>query len=236
MNAWAAKRFWTDTRAEADADGYIIRLDDRLLRTPAKAPLVVPTMALAQAIADEWAAQQGEIKPAQMPFTRSANAAIDKVMRQQAEVADMLADYGDSDLLCYRADAPAELAARQAARWDPLLDWAADHLSARLVPVAGVMHRPQDGAALARLRAQVHALDPFALTAFHDLVSLSGSLVIGFSAIHAQNSPTALWDLSRLDEDWQKEQWGSDDEAEELAHQKQAAFLHADAFYHMSRG
>lgn len=230
MTEWAPKRFWKTTETTRTDDGYGILLDGRPVRTPAKAVLYVPTEALAAQIAIEFDAQQDKINPATMPFTRTANSAIDKVAVQHAEVADMLADYGDSDLLCYRADAPDELVARQSEQWDPLLIWAADTLDAPLKPRVGVIHAPQDADALARLRTRVHAMSSFELAAFHDLVSLSGSLIIGFAARMQAMPAETLWDISRLDEIWQEEQWGADEEAQEMAAFKKAAFLHADHF------
>lgn len=232
MSDFKPKKFWTEVAVGAVDGGYEVTLDGRRVRTPAKAHLVVPTAALAQAIAAEWDAQGDQIDPETMPYTRSANAAIDKVTHQFAEVADMLAEYGDSDLLCYRADHPAELAARQAAIWDPLLDWAAGTLGAQLAPREGVMHAPQEAGALARLREQTHAFTPFELTAFHDLVAISGSLVIGFAAAHRFQSVDSLWNASRLDESWQIEQWGEDEEAAASEMVKKQSFSHAFAFFH----
>jgi len=231
MSEWKAKRFWAQAQVIPEGDGFAVHLDTRPVRTPAKAPLIVPTQAMAQEIAAEWDAQEGEITPHTMPFTRSANAAIDKVTAQHPQVADMIAAYGDADLLCYRADAPAELVARQAQGWDPLLDWAEAALGARLGVAQGVMHVPQPSDALTRLRGHVHVLDAFRLTAFHDLVSLSGSLILGFAAARDHLTPDDAWDLSRIDETWQVEQWGDDEEAAEHAAIKQASFFHAKRFF-----
>src|SRR6056297_1727635 len=206
MSEWAARRFWTAAEAVAVEGGFGVRLDGRAVHTPAKAELVVPTQALAREIAAEWDAQEGEIRPATMPHTRATNAAIDRVRPERAAVAAMLAEYGGSDLLCYRADSPAELAARQAAAWDPLLDWAESVLSVRLCTTCGVMHVEQDADALERLHAEVRLLDIWALTAFHDLVSLSGSLIIGLAALRDHAPAETLWQVSRIDESWQSEQ------------------------------
>ncbi|SHG84807.1 ATP12 family chaperone protein [Marivita hallyeonensis] len=230
MSEWAPKRFWKTTETTQVEGGFGILLDGRPVRTPAKAALYVPSAALASKIAIEFDAQEDRIDPTTMPFTRTANAAVDKVMLQHAEVADMLADYGDSDLLCYRADAPEELVERQNAQWDPLLDWAADALDARLETRTGVIHAAQDQAILSRLRERVHALSAFELAAFHDLVSISGSLVIGFAAKMQHRNPEELWTISRLDEIWQEDQWGEDEEAAEMALVKKDAFLHAADF------
>ncbi len=235
MSASRQKRFWTTTAVAEDAEGFGIELDQRRIKTPAKAVLLLPTRAMADAVAAEWDAQQDEIDPLSMPVTRSANAAIDKVRRQHAEVADMLAAYGDTDLLCYRAEAPAELVARQSEQWDPVLDWAHDALGARLIPRSGVIHQPQAADALARLRDRVHQMTDFELAAFHDLVSLSGSLVLGFAAAERWRGAEELWQLSRLDETWQEEQWGVDDEARHQAERRRQAFLHATRFMDLCR-
>ncbi len=235
MSEWAPKRFWTSADVAEHETGFGVVLDGRPVRTPAKSPLIVPTAPLARAIAAEWEAQADRIDPTTMPFTRGANAAIDKVAVQHGEVADMLADYGDSDLLCYRADSPAELVARQSAAWDPMLDWAATQFGARLSVHAGVMHVPQAPDALKRLRAEVHAFDAFELAAFHDLVSLSGSLILGLAAARQQALAATIWDLSRIDEEWQRELWGADEEAQEVADRKKAAFLQAQTFLLLAR-
>lgn len=130
----------------------------RAIRTPAKAHLIAPNEALAEAIADEWRAQTDHIDPNTMPFTRMANAAIDKLGVQKKAVCDMLAAYGETDLLCYRADSPQELADRQSAAWDPVLDWCAEKMGARLEAQSGLMPFDQSPAALARLAAHVHAV------------------------------------------------------------------------------
>lgn len=236
MTEWAPKRFWTSAEARATDQGFGVALDGRPVRTPAKTVLSVPSEALAARIAQEFDAQTDRIDPRTMPFTRTANAAIDKVMIQHAEVADMLADYGDSDLLCYRADAPDELVGRQKAIWDPLLDWAETELGVRLETRVGIMHAAQDPAAVAHLRRQVHEMTAFELAAFHDLVAISGSLIIGFAAKAGAKPIEELWTASRVDELWQQEQWGEDEEAMEMAEYKKAAFLHASEFMRLLNG
>lgn len=234
MAEWAPKRFWQNTDVSAVEGGWTVTLDGRGVKTPAKTPLAVPTEALARAIAAEWQAQEDKVNPATMPFTRMANSALDKVATQHAEVAEMLSAYGDSDLLCYRADGPEGLVDRQNAAWDPLLDWADTALGARLEPRVGVIHAPQDAKVLGDLSQKVAALDPFALAAFHDLVSLSGSLVIAFAVAKDHLSAEDAWLCSRVDEAWQEEQWGEDEEASALAAYKKGEFLHAARFYSLS--
>lgn len=235
MTGWAAKRFWTAATAEPADAGWTVRLDGRPVRTPGKAPLVLPTRALAEAIAAEWDAQRETIDPRAMPLTRAANSALDKVAPQRAEVVALLAAYGATDLLCYRAEGPAELVRRQAAAWDPLLAWAAGTLGARLCTVAGVMPVDQPADSLARLAAELDALDPFALTAAHDLVALPGSLVIGLAALHGAVDLDTLWAAASVDERWQEELWGRDDEAAATAEGRRAAFREAARFLALVR-
>jgi len=236
MSEWKAKRFWKEAQVVEVEGGYTVELDGRPVRTPLKSAMTLPSRAMAEAVAAEWDAQEGEIRPLTMPVTRAANAAIDKVTVQREEVAEMLAAYGDSDLLCYRADGPQELVARQAEAWDPLLDWADATFGARLIPVEGVMHAPQNPKALERLAEPVRAMEPFRLTAFHDLVGISGSLVLGLAAIHEVREIGELWRLSRIDETWQEEQWGIDEEARAQAAVKESDFHAAKRFHDLAQG
>ncbi len=235
MNAWVAKRFWTDVQVEPTSDGFTVQLDGRSVKTPAKALLVVPTAQMAEAIAEEWRAVVEKIDPEVMPFTRSANAAIDKVSIQFTEVADMLAAYGGSDLLCYRATTPAALIERQAAAWDPFLDWAFETYGARLASTGGLMPVAQDEVALLALSKPLYEATAFELTALHDLISLSGSLVLALKVAQGGFPARTAWDISRLDETWQAEQWGVDEEAEQAAVVKRLAFEHAATFYEMAK-
>ena len=230
MSGWKAKRFWSSAAVEPDGAGWGIRLDGRPVKTPAKAPLIVPTEAMARAIAAEWDAQQGEVRPETMPLTRAANSAIDKVTPQFDAVAAMLADYGGTDLLCYRAEAPEPLIARQSAAWDPLLDWAAVELGAPLTVATGILPVAQPPDSLARLTHAVQAHDPFRLTALHDLVGISGSLVIGLAIARGRLDAAAGWEVSRIDETWQTEQWGDDEEAAAAAALKRQAMQDAARF------
>lgn len=233
---WTPRRFWTEARAEPEEGGrWVVRLDARLLRTPARAPLLLPSAALASAIAAEWAAQGERVEPRTMPLTRAANAAIDRVAPDPAPVIEEIAGWGAADLLCYRAAAPVELARRQAAAWDPFLDWAAG-FGARLSVTAGVVHTPQPEASLAALRARVAAQDAFGLVALSELVALSGSLVLGLAALEGRAAPEALWETARLDETWQAELWGRDPEAEAAAADRRRAFLDAARFFRLARG
>jgi len=235
MSGWAPKRFWKVARTEPAEGGFTVRLDGRAVKTPAKAALVVPTLALAEAIAAEWDAQEGTVRPETMPFTRAANSAIDKVVPQLDEVRGLIAAYGGSDLLCYRAEGAEALAARQAAGWDPVLGWAATQLGAPLMATAGVMHIAQPEQSLARLTGAVAAFSAFELAALHDLVALSGSLVLALAVTDRHLPADEAWRLSRIDEDWQAELWGIDEEAAESAALKKADFLRAARFFELCR-
>ena len=235
MSEWKAKRFWKAASVVEVEGSFAIELDGRGVKTPAKQAMHVPTHAMASAIAQEWDAQVEIINPNTMPVTKTANAAIDKVTVQHAEVAQLLVAYGDSDLLCYRADAPEELVARQNVHWNSILDWAEDALGARLEPRTGVIHAPQNPLAVEALSRRTHALDAFELAAFHDLVSLSGSLVLGFAATMDARPAEELWTISRLDELWQEEQWGEDEEATAMALIKRDAFLHAKRMFDLAQ-
>ncbi len=234
MTGWAAKRFWTAAAAEAVEGGWTVRLDGRAVRTPGKAAFVLPTQVMAQAAAVEWDAQDGTVRPDTMPVTRSANSAIDKVAPQFDAVVDMLAAYGGTDLLCYRAEGPAALVAQQAA-WDPLLAWAAGRFGARLVVTRGVVPVAQETAALAALRAPLAAMTPFQLTAVHDLIALTGSLVLGLAVAEGRLGVDEAWALSRIDEDFQIAAWGTDEEAAAHAAARHAALRHAGRFWGLCR-
>jgi chaperone required for assembly of F1-ATPase len=231
MSTWAPKRFWKQAEPVVSADGFTVSLDGRGLKTPAKTVFWVPTRALAEEVAKEWQAQGDKINPETMPFTRTANSALDKVTTQFAAVADMLAAYGGSDLLCYRASAPQELVARQQLGWDPLLDWAKAELDAELVVTQGVMPVSQAPASLQRLTHAVHALTPYQLAAFHDLVAISGSLILALAVVRGRITADEAFDLSRIDEAWQAELWGADDEATESEAIKRHSLGHAARFF-----
>lgn len=235
MTEWKARRFWKASQVRPLGDGFEIALDDRPLRTPGKLPLLLPTERLARAVAAEWDTQADVIDPHTMPLTRAANSAVERVAPHFADVAGMLAEYGGTDLLSYRADDPAELARRQAEAWDPLVDWAATELRAPLRITHGVIPIPQDAQVLARLRGHLDELDVFGLTALHDLVTLPGSLVLGLAVIRGRIDAGTAFRLSRIDEEFQIERWGEDEEARDAAESRKAAMLVAERLWQLSR-
>lgn len=215
------KRFWKQVTVEPEGG---IALDGKPVRTPGRAPLVLPTTALAEAVAGEWRAVGETLDPRAMPLTGLANAAIDRVAPDPAAFAAGLARYGESDLLYYRADDPAPLVARQAAAWDPLLDWARQRYDVHFEPVAGVMHRAQPEATLARLGEAVAALDPFRLAGLSPAVTISGSLVAALALVEGAATPDAVWQAAHVDEDWQAELWGEDTLATQAREARRAEF------------
>lgn len=226
---WAPRRFWKSTTTEQAPEGWRVLLDGKPVLTPARAPLLLPSAEVAALVAKEWDAQGDRIDPSTMPATRMANSAIDKVTPQHEAVSDIVAAYGGSDLLCYRAEHPRELVQRQQA-WDGPLAWCEANLGARLRTVTGLMPVEQDPAALENLSARVRALSAFELAPFHDLVSLSGSLVLGFAVAEGALSADEAWRLSRIDEDFEAEQWGQDDEAVSFAAGRERDFRFALTF------
>ncbi len=207
------KRFWTAVHVEATQGGWAVQLDGRVPKTPAHAPLVLPTATAARLLADEWAGQGEFLDPATMPATRLASTAIDRVSQAREPVADEIAAWAGSDALCYLAEGPASLVARQQRDWAPWRAWAAVELGCHLEPTEGIVHRAQDPAAVARVRDLALRLDDFALTGLATAVPLLGSAVLGLALHRGALGPDAAFDLSRLDEAFQEERWGVDAEA-----------------------
>lgn len=209
----ALKRFYKTVSVVEAEDGFAIALDGRPVRTPAKSLLAVPTTGLAQAIAAEWEAQEDDVKPLAMLLTRLASTAIDKMTSERLRFVEDLAGYAESDLLCYRAEEPPELVARQEVHWQPLLDWAEERHAARLAVTQGVVPRPQPSAALSALRATIETHDAMSLSALHSATTAAGSLVIGLALLDGRLAADQAFELAELDESFQIEQWGEDPEA-----------------------
>ncbi|MFZ4109403.1 MAG: ATP12 family chaperone protein [Polymorphobacter sp.] len=207
------KRFYKQAAITGDGP-FGVALDNRPLRTPARAALAVPTLALAAAIAGEWNAQGDEIHPRTMPLTGLSNAAIDRVAPDPAAFADGLSVFAENELLAYRAENPAPLVAHQAAHWDPWLVWARQRYDIDFTLVAGIIHAPQPPATLARLAAAYRGFDAFHLAALNPIVTISGSAVIGLAVAHGAMDADDAWAIGHLDELWQAEQWGKDPLAE----------------------
>ena len=217
------KRFYKTAGTAPAGEGFHITLDGKPVRTPAKAHLVVPNEALAAAIAAEWRGQGEVIDPRRMGLMTLACTVLDRIGPQRAMVVEELLRFAGTDLLCYRAPGPTALVARQHKAWQPLLDWAATEFDAPLKVTAGVMPVEQDERALHALGRAIAPLDDFRVMVLHTATALTGSLVIGLALIHGRIGTTAAWDASRIDAEFQIEQWGTDTEAEEAAANHRAA-------------
>lgn len=227
LRAPLPKRFYKSVAVERRVEGFAITLDVRTVRTPGKRELVVPVEALAEAIAEEWSGQGERIDPATMPLTRLANSAIEGVSERMQEVRDDVVAFAGSDLLCYRAQSPAALAARQQAAWDPVLAWAKDTLSADLKLQQGVMPIEQAPEALQSVSAALADLDALSLAAVHVLTTISGSAILAIAHLNGRLSAEEAWSAATVDEAWQIEHWGRDAEAEAHAARRLAEFIAA---------
>ena len=215
------KRFWTEVGID---EARVVTLDGKPVRTPGRRPLALPTAALAQAVAQEWRDVGTDIDPRAMPLTGLANAATDPVAQDHAGFAAGLARYAESDLLCYRSEGPPPLVERQAASWDPLLDWAATRYDVHFAVTSGVMHVTQPPATIARLSATVAAFDPFVLAGLSPVVTLTGSLIIALALLERQIDADTAWAAAGIDEDWSIEMWGEDWQAAQSRAAKRREF------------
>ncbi|WP_421839433.1 ATP12 family chaperone protein [Novosphingobium sp.] len=230
------KRFYKAVTVAAEGTGFRVMLDGRPLRTVGGHAQIVPSAPLAEALAAEWSGQGEEIDPARFVFRDLADYAIDVVVPGKAAVVEELVPYGETDTLCYRAEPDEALGIRQRAAWDPLLAAAEARWEVRFVRVAGIMHRPQPDETLARLREDLASRDGFTLAAVKTTASLAASLVLGLMAVEPGADIDALWDAANLEEDWQAELWGKDDEAEIRRARRHAAFAAAARFAVLARG
>jgi chaperone required for assembly of F1-ATPase len=203
-------RFYREVAVAEAEGGVALQLDGRAVRTPARRLLAAPVRDLAEAIAAEWRAQREHIDPATMPLTRLANSIIDGVSDAVDPVADEIGRYLGSDLLFYRASEPPGLVAKQAAAWDPVLDWAHTALGARFVLGQDLMFAPQPEAALAAARAAIPR-EPWLLGALHVVTTLTGSALLALALLHGRLSADEVWAAAHVDEDWNMAQWGRDD-------------------------
>ena len=224
------KRFWKEVSVEPDESGWGIRLDARPVKTPARAALLVPSKALAEAIAEEWRGVGQTVDPRAMPLTGIANAAIDRVAPDRQAFADGLANYAEADLACYRAEGPPALVERQERSWDALLGWGRRRYDVDFATTSGLMHVAQPQATVERLAHAVAALDAFHLAGLSPLVTIGGSLIAGLGVLERAMTPEDAWDAVSVDERWQLEQWGADADAEAALEGRRAGFLAAARF------
>jgi chaperone required for assembly of F1-ATPase len=229
------KRFYRQAAVADTADGFGIELDGKPLRTPAKTPLVVPSRALAEAIAEEWQRQGDAVIAAELPLTSLANAAIDVVAKRRADIAEDIAKYAGTDLLCYRADHPPSLVARQQAAWQPLLDWATSRYDAPLTVIVGVLPVAQPEPSLQALRHAVDGCDAWRLTALQLATSACGSLIVALALVEGRIDAEAAFAVSQLDETFEIEHWGEDAEQTERRDALKEDIALAERFAELSR-
>ena len=209
------KRFYKQASVVpgTQSGAFVVALDGKPVRTSSRQELSVSRADLAEALAAEWEAQTDTVDPATMPLTRMVNTAIDGVAAAQEEVFEEILRYAGSDLLCYRADAPEALVAREAEQWDPYLDWAAS-MGARLVLAEGIVHVEQPAEAIRAIAVLLRRYaTPLQLTAIHSITSLTGSLVLALALAEGQGEPSDIWEAAHVDEDFNIAQWGEDHEA-----------------------
>lgn len=229
------KRFYTACSAVAVGMQWQVVLDARRVKTQGGRPQLVPSRALAEAMAGEWNAQWDEIDPSAFPLRDLADYAIDIVLPDPGKVADDLLRFAETDTLCYRAEPDEALGIRQREVWEPLISAIETRLGVNFIRLAGVIHRPQPSDAIAALRCEMLRLDAFELAALHTLASLAASLIVGLAAIDPAADPEALFAASNLEEDWQAELWGKDDAAIALRARRLAGFCEAARFVHLAR-
>jgi chaperone required for assembly of F1-ATPase len=222
MSEAAVRRFYKSATVADDGAG--VMLDERRLRTPKGAVFAAPTRALANAVAAEWQAQGEFILPATMPLTQLAFAAVDHTPHRRDELADYIAKFGETDLVCHRAEAPAPLIARQSLLWDPLIAWSMRELGVMLPVVIGVLPAPTQPEALETLRAHTASLDDYQLTALTQAAGLAGSALIAFALVHGRLSAESAFAAAALDYLWSLEQWGEDAEARLRLDRQRAEF------------
>ena len=230
------KRFYRTATSVSRDGGWQVVLDSRPVKTVQGRAQILPSAALGEAMAAEWAAQGEEIDPRTLVLRDLADYALDVVAPDRAAAIAAVLRFAETDTLCYRAEPDEPLAARQDAGWEPLLQAAEARWDIHFERIAGVLHRPQPPATLIRLKAVLEAESTFALAALTTLASLAASLVVGLAALAPGSNPEALWNAANLEEDWQAENWGRDAEADALRALRLAAFVAAHRFAALARG
>ena len=221
------KRFWKAADVVERDGGWGVELDGKPLRTPAREPLIVPTRALADAVAVEWNGVEEKIDARRLPLTGLANAAIDRVAPDKQGFADGLARYAEADLACYRAEDPPGLVERQAELWNPLLGWGQRRFDVDFKTTGSIVHVAQPQATIDRLAHAISMLDPFRLAGLSPLVTIGGSLLAALGVLEGAFTPEQAWEAVSVDDRWQLEQWGSDAEAEAALASRRWDFLAA---------
>ena len=219
------KRFYKQATVAETGPGYQVMLDGRPIKTQGGRPQVVRSRALADRLAAEWQQQGEEIDPSAFRFRDMVDYAIDVVPTERGETVEKLLRYVETDTLCYRADPDEPLWKRQMEVWEPLLSDIEQREGVKLERISGVIHRPQPAEALTRLRERLSGMDEFALAALEQMASLAASLCIALAALEKDADGAALWDAANLEEEWQAEQWGREEEAEARREKRRGDFL-----------
>lgn len=227
------KRFYKQASAGPFEGALAVLLDGRPVRTPKRTLLQMPTKALAAAVAEEWQAQKDEIVPASMPLTQLVSTALDQVAPQMAAVAAEIARFAETDLVCYRADAPESLVEDQDLAWSPLVAWMSDAFGAPLHVTRGIQPVQQPAESLARVQSEIAGLDPLRLAALSSATAVSGSVVIGLALLRGRISGAEAADAAQVDEVHQMERWGKDPEAEALLQRRRTELLAVERFLAM---
>ena len=219
------KRFWTAAETVEADGGYVIALDGRRVKTPARADLLVTSLQLAEAIAQEWNESGEMVDPGAMPLTGLANAAIDRIAPDKEAFAAGLASYGETDLTCYRAADPEALVRWQQESWDALLEWGRRRYDVDFHCQTGIMHVAQPEETVRKLRHAVATLNAFELAGLSPLVTIGGSLVAALAVFEEMLPAESAWEAVSLDDRWQLEQWGDDVEARATLDARRRDFL-----------
>jgi chaperone required for assembly of F1-ATPase len=228
----ARRRFYTSATVTEDLG---IALDGRPVKTPLRSPLRLPTLALAEAVAAEWAGQGAEIKPATMIMTKLANTAIDRVGPDRGRIEAEVLDFANSDLVCYRADRPPDLVQRQRSLWNPVIDWAHTALDAPFEVTEGIVHRPQPKQAIAAFALALKDLSDFELAGFHSIMTLTGSALTAMMLARQAAVPESAWLAAHADEDYQIQHWGQDAEAQAKRALRYTEFMACCRFMALAR-
>ncbi len=229
------KRFYKDVKVEVLEDQFSILLDERVIKTPMKSTLAVKSEPLALSIADEWSAQGEEIDSETMILTKLANTAIDRVAPRRVDILEELVSYGGNDLLCYRATDPDSLVKLEQEVWDPILNWLKEQHGIDMKLAAGVIHVSQELEDLEKLSALYDGFDEFALTALHNMTTMLGSAVLPLSLVLGDWESADVWDAAHLEENFQIERWGTDEQAQNRREIRHGEFLETYNFYQLSR-
>jgi chaperone required for assembly of F1-ATPase len=234
MTARHSRRFFREAGLTGSGP-YGIALDGRPLKTPAKRDFQVPSLALADAIAAEWNSQGDRVEPDRMALTKLVNTAIDRVMGSEERIIDDIVAYAGTDLVCYRATEPDGLVQREGKAWDPVIEWAAEFFDAEFQTIEGVIHRIQDDAAIEAVRKSLVGLDGMRLCAIHNLATLTGSALIAVALTEGFLDVDEAWRAAHVDEDWQIERWGRDEEATQRRTKQEEEFRQTARFHNLLR-